>query len=86
MTSNISTYDDVIKNVATLSPEEKLRLIIYLAEATRQNYREKQSGRYWREIKGATTYPLLEEDAQKWISENRQSSEQNREQQWSNDS
>lgn len=83
--------DKLIEQVDMLTPEDQLQLIAHLAEKVRQTYlpqsqaTEKepvQPRRRWREICGAASYPLLEEDAQSRVSCTRRESDENREQQW----
>jgi hypothetical protein len=79
--------DKLIEQVDMLSPEDQLQLIAHLAEKIRQTYllrlqateREPvQPRRRWREICGVAPYPLLEEDAQSWVSRTRRESDENR--------
>jgi hypothetical protein len=77
----MTLYNDVIRQAGKLTPEEQLRLIAYLAEQARKSAR-KPSQKRWHDIKGAAAYPLMDEDAQDWVSRTRQASDAQREQQW----
>ncbi len=78
----MTLYNDVIRQAGKLTPEEQLRLIAYLAEQARKSARKQPTPRHWRDIKGAAAYPLMDEDAQNWVSRTRQASDTQREQQW----
>jgi len=78
----MTLYNDMIRQASKLTPEEQLRLIAYLADQARQSARQRPSPRQWRDIKGAATYPLMDEDAQNWVSRTRLTSDRQREQQW----
>lgn len=78
----MTLYHDMIRQAGKLTPEEQLRLIAYLAEQARQSAGQRPASRPWHEIKGAAAYPLMDEDAQNWVSRTRQASDIQREQQW----
>jgi len=78
----MTLYNDLIRQTDKLTPEERLRLIAYLAEQARQSARQQPPARRWQDIKGAVAYPLMDEDAQSWVSRTRQESDAQREQQW----
>ncbi len=61
-------YDTHIK---PLSLRDHLQLIELMVHRAKPMTREKQSRRQWSEIKGCVTHPLLNEDAQDWISRTR---------------
>lgn len=69
---------DIIRRAETLSPQELLQLISYLAERAQQAYGDGSERRRWSEISGAA--PLLGEDAQDWVSRSREESDSGREQ------
>jgi hypothetical protein len=62
---------EIMNQVEVLSPDEQLHLLAWLADITG---RDEQSSyrRAWREIQGQARHPLLGEDAQTWVSRNRQ--------------
>lgn len=70
---------DIIRQAETLSPQELLQLISYLADRVRQAYSPSSDGRQWQEIAGAAPYPLLGEDAQARIARTRSEADLNRE-------
>jgi hypothetical protein len=67
--------EEIMREADALPPEEQLRLIAHLAEKTRKAYGTLPMKRQWRELRGATTYPLVGEDAQDWVSRTRKESE-----------
>jgi hypothetical protein len=69
----------VRQEAAHLSTEEQLQLIAYLAEQVRNKQSPSPARRKWREIRGKAPFPLLEEDAQAWVSRTRQESDAERE-------
>jgi hypothetical protein len=79
MTVQPEPFQTLLQQTATLTPEEKLRLIAHLADSLRQSAPAPQR-RKWSEIRGAAPYPLFGEDAQAWITRSRQESDEHREQ------
>lgn len=77
----MSLLEDLVKQAAALTPDEKLRLLAYLAENMRQTHQGSESRRQWHEIKGTAPYPLFGEDAQSWISRTRHEGDLHREKQ-----
>jgi len=69
---------EIVRQVETLSLEEQLSLIAFLAEKARQTYQPSKARRHWREICGAAPYPLTGKDAQAWVSHARQEDDQAR--------
>ena len=82
----MTLYNDLIRQTEKLTPEEQLRLIAYLAEQARKSTRQQPPPKRWQDIKGAAPYPLVDEDAQNWVSRTRQASDTQREQQWRSES
>jgi len=70
-----STIQDLIKQVDSLSVEEKLRLLAYLAEATRLETNRPK----WGDLYGIAPGLLDGEDAQEWVSRTRRESSEHRE-------
>lgn len=56
----------------TLPPEEMLELASQLIHRAKQRFPTTQSRRKWSDLAGAAPYPLVEEDAQVWVSRERQ--------------
>ena len=65
---------EIMKQVDELSVDEKLRLASHLIEKAREGG-EMQPRRKWMDIHGSAPYPMVGEDAQAWISRNREESE-----------
>ena len=74
------TLDMMMKQSGSLTVDERLRLIAYLAEQARMEHPQTQR-RKWREIRGIAPYPLVGEDAQAWVTRTRQESDEERERQ-----
>lgn len=80
MTPQTATFQSLLQQTAILTPEQKLRMIAYLADSLRQSQPTPQR-RKWSEIRGAAPYPLFGEDAQAWITRNRQETDEHQEHQ-----
>jgi hypothetical protein len=66
---------ELIEKTDLLTPEEKLRLIVDLAEKVRMAaISESKSRRKWSDLTGMLAYPACGEDAQIHISRSRQES------------
>ena len=66
--------DELLKKAENLSDAERLRLLEHLTRKAPHT----RAARQWREISGAAPYPLLEEDAQSWVSRTRRESDEHR--------
>jgi hypothetical protein len=75
---------EIIKEVDQLSIEEQMLLITHVAETARRNYQAPKRRRKWSEVEGVAPYPLVDEDAQAWVSRTRRESDEQREQQLNN--
>ncbi len=71
--------EKLIQETDPLSPQEKLRLAVYLVERASQNLSAPQPRRKWREIRGMARPSLFDEDAQAWVSRTRRESDEHRE-------
>lgn len=71
--------EEIIRRAEMLTPDEQLQLIAHLAEKARQTYVALPVRRSWSEIYGSAPYPLTGEDAQAWVSRNREESDKARE-------
>ncbi|MBE2224838.1 MAG: hypothetical protein IAF02_25075 [Anaerolineae bacterium] len=80
----MTLYNDVLRQADKLTSEEQLRLITYLAEQARKSVGSSPMPRRWHEIRGAAAYPLMDEDAQNWVSRTREASDTQRGQSWQN--
>ena len=75
----MTLYDDILNQARRLTPDEQLRLIAYLSEQARLAKTQKSTKpKRWRELRGIVAYPLIAEDAQKWVSTSRQEDEKHR--------
>jgi hypothetical protein len=73
--------NELISKSESLNIEEKLQLMGYLSSHFKtDNHSTSKPQRKWCEIQGKVTYPLVGEDAQKWVSRNRQEVTENRNQ------
>jgi hypothetical protein len=81
----MTLYSDILNQAKRLPLDEKLRLIAYLSEQTRLARKKKSAApKSWYDLRGAAPYPLMSEDAQKWISASRQEDEDHRNKQLHN--
>ncbi|AFZ12014.1 hypothetical protein Cri9333_1105 [Crinalium epipsammum PCC 9333] len=62
----------------TLTLEEQLKLIAYLAEKARQTQPTIKPQQKWSEIRGLVSAPVFGEDAQTWVSRTRQEADEHR--------
>lgn len=71
---------DVLKQVEQLTPEERLELIQKVAAGLKTETAIAQPCPKWSDLRGMAPYPLMEEDAQEWVSRIRQANDAHREQ------
>ncbi len=69
----------IIKQAESLTVDEQLRLVAYLAEKARAAYGPAKSRRKWREIRGLAKPSLFGEDAQTYVSRTRREDTEYRE-------
>ncbi len=79
MTTN--NLKEVMKQIDTMTLDEQLQLIAYLADKARQTQLTPKPRQKWREIRGLVQQPALGEDAQTWISRSRREDDEYRESQ-----
>lgn len=79
MTTN--NLKEVMKQIDTMTLDEQLELIAYLADKARQTQLTPKHRQKWREIRGLVQQPALGEDAQTWISRSRREDDEHRESQ-----
>lgn len=72
--------ESIIKKADSLTVDEQLRLVAYLAERVR-TVAAIGPRRRWTEIQGVAPHPLLGEDAQSWVSRTRHEADEQRERQ-----
>ncbi len=70
--------DELIKQTDSLSPEERLQLLEHLRRGVSA---PGKTNRKWREIRGVAQWPLLDEDAQAWVSRTRREGDEHRDSQ-----
>ena len=73
--------DELIRRAEGLSPEDRQRLLKHLSHTISTGTVHRQ----WREIGGAAPYPLVDEDAQTWVSRSRREGDEHRHSQLRND-
>jgi len=71
------SLQELIKEVDSLSTQEQLRLVAYLAERASRAYAPPRSSRKWLDLCGMAP-DLLGEDAQAWVSHTRKESDEHR--------
>lgn len=76
-----NTLQQLKQQADTLTLEEQLELIAYLAEKARQAQPTTKHRQKWSEISGLVPPPALGEDAQTWVSRTRQEADEHRENQ-----
>lgn len=78
------TLQDIMIESVNLSADEKLRLATFLIEQARSTPTQEKTEVNWSDIMGALPYPMVDEDAQVWVSKMRDEWEE-REDQWRED-
>jgi len=78
----VSSVELLVKQAERLSLEDQLALLARLAETVRYHLRPQVQPRKWHEIRGMVQHPMVGEDAQTWVSRNRQEDDQKREERW----
>lgn len=63
--------NNLIEDINSLPPKEKAEVI----DLVKRLKSKQMSSKKWKEIAGLASYPLIKEDAQQWISHNRQESD-----------
>jgi len=71
----------LLKEAENLSDEERLELVMGLLSRLRYKVAQPKY-RSWLDLAGMAPYPLLGEDAQKWISRTRREGDERRAEQW----
>ncbi len=74
--------DRIMLETRDLSPQEQLKLAAHLLEQASYALPAQTPRHKWSEIAGIAPYPLAGEDAQAWVSRNRQESDDARERRW----
>jgi hypothetical protein len=76
MTSH--SIDQLLQHAAELTPSERLLLAARLIQGVRDEIPAQKSKRKWKDAMGLLKYPILEEDAQAYISRTRRAQDNHR--------
>ena len=79
MSSN--TLRELMKQIDTMTLDEQLELVAYVAQKARQSQLTPEPRQKWREIRGLLKEHAPSEDAQTWISQTRREGDEQRESQ-----
>ncbi len=71
-------YEDVLRQSESLPHVEQLRLIARLAERLYRRHGTDTERPRWEDYAGSAPHPLCGQDAQDWVSETRQESDEAR--------
>ncbi|MBN4000461.1 hypothetical protein [Nostoc sp. LPT] len=74
-----SSLEKILSEIEQLTPQEQLTVMGHLVERIKKHINQAQPKRKWSDLKGVAPYPLLGEDAQKWVSRTRQEGDEHRE-------
>ena len=69
----------MFSDIDQLTPEDQLTVMGYLVERMKKHVIPAQSKRKWSDLKGMDSYPLLDKDAQEWVSQTRREGDEHRE-------
>jgi hypothetical protein len=73
---------ELARQAEQLTISEQIELAMWLMQNARASI-DMDAARYsWTEVAGIAPYPLVGEDAQMWVSQSREESDREREQQW----
>jgi len=65
--------NNLMDDFNSLSPDEQAKVIDFIKRLkSKQNAAKKQPAKQWKDIAGLASAPLLSEDAQTWVSNQRQ--------------
>ncbi len=73
------SLEKILSEIEQLTPEEQLTVMGHLVERVKKHITQAQPKRQWNDLKGMAPYPLLGEDAQKWVLRTRQEGDEHRE-------
>ncbi|MEH2178614.1 hypothetical protein [Nostoc sp.] len=73
------SLEKILSEIEQLTPEEQLTVMRHLVERVKKHVTQAQAKRKWSDLKGMASYPLFGEDAQEWVSRNRQEGDEHRE-------
>jgi hypothetical protein len=71
----------VLSDIDRLSPTDRIQVMTHVIESIREYVPTEtvKSTRRWRDLKGMVTSPLMDEDAQEWVSRTRREGDEHRE-------
>lgn len=81
----IPAVNEILRQTETLTSDEQLALAAMLIQQARNKTIPQVKHRKWLELMGAAPYPLMDGDAQDWVTRTRQEGDDKREQQWSHE-
>jgi hypothetical protein len=73
------SLEKILSEIEQLTPEEQLIVMGHLVERVKKHISQAPAKRKWSDLKGMAPYPLLGEDAQKWVSRTRTFGDEHRE-------
>ena len=79
---DVNVLKELKEKAKRLTPEENLDLIAHLLNRVRAVGITSVDRRKWSEICGRAPYPLVDEDAQAWVTRNRKESDERRQKTW----
>ena len=79
---DVNVLKELKEKARGLTPEENLDLITHLLNRVRTIGMGSVDRRKWSEICGKAPYPLVDEDAQAWVTRNRKESDERRQKNW----
>ncbi|MFM2061938.1 MAG: hypothetical protein RLZZ507_1608 [Cyanobacteriota bacterium] len=82
MTTALENKKTILEKLDNLTPAQQEQVLIFIDSLSLQsqpNDIEQKQPRKWQEIRGKAPYPLVSEDAQNWVSRNRNEESKNRE-------
>ncbi|MFM7368981.1 hypothetical protein [Sphaerospermopsis sp. FACHB-1194] len=82
MTTAQENKKSILEKLDNLTPAQQEKVLIFIESLYLQsqpNDIEQKQRRKWQEIRGKAPYPLVSEDAQNWVSRNRNEESKNRE-------
>jgi hypothetical protein len=71
--------EEVLRQAEQLAPEERLALVQKVMEGLEKPAAIVQQKARWSDLKGLAPYPMMEEDAQEWVSRTRREADEHRE-------
>jgi hypothetical protein len=82
MTTALENKKSILEKLDNLTPAQQEQVLIFINSLylqSKPNDIEQKQRRQWQEIRGKASYPLVGEDAQIWVSRNRNEETETRE-------